>query len=115
MLAMAIGISAGVFGTGLIIVIILVVMWYVKSKRRKEERFERAASIRSSYSKTSLHNSRMTLQSRSTMSILTSGTPRKRPNYDDRSTSSKYSASVTSSKHTMYESDDSVTLGGLEM
>ena len=111
-LAMAIGISAGVFGTGLIIIIILIIMWYVKSKRRKEERFERAASIRSSYSKSSLHNSRMTLRTRSAVSILTNGTPRKR-NFDDRSSSGKYTASMTSSKHKIYDSDDSVTLAGI--
>ncbi|VDI16459.1 Hypothetical predicted protein [Mytilus galloprovincialis] len=113
-LAMAIGISAGVFGTGLIIVIILIIMWYIKSRRRKDERFERAASIRSSYSKTSLHNSRMTLRSRSTISMLTDGSPRKRAqHYDDRSSSGKYSGSMGSSKHKIYDSDESVTLGGI--
>ena len=112
-LALAIGISAGVFGTCLIIIIILIILWYVKSKRRKDERFERAASIRSSYSKSSLHNSRMTLGTRSQLSILTENAHRKRRGYDSRSASDKYSSSMTSSKHKIYDSDDSLTLAGI--
>lgn len=39
-LAIAIGVSAGVFGTALIVIIILAILWKVKSKGRKQQKFE---------------------------------------------------------------------------
>lgn len=71
--AAVIGIAAGVFGVAVIIIVILACLWLVKSKKRKQERFERQESIRSSIKGS-------TIRSRSQMSLSSS-----KYLYDDRS------------------------------
>ncbi|KAK3092533.1 hypothetical protein FSP39_004063 [Pinctada imbricata] len=98
-LAIAIGVSAGVFGTALIIIIVLAILWKVKSSQRKEERFERQASMRSSI--------RSSMRSRSTMTMLSDAHSRKRfP--DDKS-----SVSMAYSKDRIH--DDELSVSGISL
>ena len=84
------------FGTALIIIIILAILWKVKSKGRKEQRFERQASIRSSL--------RSSVRSRSNMTVLSTGTNKRR--FDDK-------FSVSSSKGHLI--DDDVSLSNISL
>ena len=97
-LAIAIGISAGVFGTAIIVIIVLAILWKLKSRQRKEERFERQASMRSSL--------RSSMRSRSTMTML-SDAPSKRRFPDDKS-----SVSMAFSKDRI---DDEVSVSGISL
>lgn len=84
------------FGTALIVIIILAILWKVKSKGRKQQKFERQASIRSSL--------RSSVRSRSNMTVLSTGTNKRR--FDD-----KYS--VSSSKGHLI--DDDVSLSNISL
>lgn len=81
--AAVIGIAAGVFGFAIIVIVILALLWWIKSKRRSKEKFERAASIRSSV--------RGSVRSKSMTSMLTTSKHRldsiasSKYGYDDRS------------------------------
>lgn len=83
------------FGTALIVIIILAILWKVKSKGRKQQKFERQASIRSSL--------RSSVRSRSNMTVLSTGTNKRR--FDD-----KYS--VSSKGHLI---DDDVSLSNISL
>ena len=80
--AAVIGIAAGVFGFAIIVIVILALLWWIKSKRRSKEKFERAASIRSSI--------RGSVRSKSMTSMLTASKHRldsvasSKYGYDDR-------------------------------
>ncbi|KAL3873370.1 hypothetical protein ACJMK2_036499 [Sinanodonta woodiana] len=66
-----IAISAGVFGTAVLIILILAILWYVKSKRREKEHFERQESIRSSI------RGSMRTKSKSNMSMISDATSKR--------------------------------------